>query len=63
MSQLSSYMKEQKIQVFLNISEKTQADKKLKQIFEKLKQIIKKLNNLPTKNWLFDQKSPEDDTF
>ena len=39
--------------LFLDISkktqgQKTQAEKKLKQIFEKLKQIIQKLNNLPT---------------
>ena len=30
---------------------------------KKLKQIIQKLNNLPTKNWLFAQKSPEVDIF
>ena len=42
-------------------AKKTQAEKKLKQIFEKLKQIIQKLNNLPTKNWLFAQKSLEVD--
>ena len=53
---------------FLDISKKTQGQKnssrkKLKQIFEKLKQIIQKLNNLPTKNWLFAQKSPEVDIF
>ena len=29
-------------------AKKTQAENKLKQIFEKLKQIIQKLNNLPT---------------
>jgi len=33
---------------FLDISKKTQAEKKLKQIFKKLKQIIQKLINLPT---------------
>ena len=31
-------------------AKKTQAEKKLKQIFENLKQIIQKLYNLPTKN-------------
>ena len=48
---------------FFDTSKKTEGKKKLKQIFEKLKQIIKKLNNLPTKNWLFAQKSPEVDIF
>ena len=39
-------------------TKKTQAEKKLKQIFEKLKQIIQKLNNSPTKT-IFFSKSPE----
>ena len=40
----------------MDISKKTQAEKKLKKVFEKLKQIIPKLNNLPTKNLFFAQK-------